>query len=218
MMKYDKKIGRAIKLLSDLFKNHTFIDFIKTIKTAIFRNDLIYVFAIDTDALIQNGSGNSLHGIDADHGVVIKKGDINELNDFCNRTGENAWEFKCYKYDGVKDFFIARDANTIRCITWIYRKDDFNRFLIMGEEDALLQYGLTLPQYRGQRLLPAVLQAIAKYLKNQGCKKVYVLIECRNNASIKGTTRAGFVKVGQMRLIKIFGIQISKKLDVSKIF
>lgn len=211
-----KRIRQKIAIIYYLFKNISFADIVRTIKTTLFRNDLIYVFSIDTNQLIKE-TDNDVFTKCKSNEIEIRKGHVDELDEYCKKCNQRAWEYQCHKFDDVKDFFIARNDDTIMCITWIYKKGDPNRFLIMGDKQALLQYGLTLPEFRGCGLLPAVLKAIAKYLKNQGCEKVYGLIHHKNSSSIKGTTKAGFVKVGQLHLIKIFGIQISRKLDVSKL-
>lgn len=209
-------MSRIIKLLRYFFKYLTFSGFVSTIKTTLFRNDLIYVFYVDIETINQANHDNLSYKNHSIDGVIIKKGVIDELDDFCRRTGENAWEFYCHKFDGVKEFFIARDSDTIRHIAWVYKKDDPNRLLILGERDALLQYGLTLPQCRGLGLAPAVQREVMRYLKEQGCKRMYSLVQSRNQSSIRSLKKGGFVQVGKVRLIKIFGFQVSKKLDVSK--
>lgn len=211
------RIHRSIKLLSYLFKNLTFSDFVTTIKTTLFRNDLIYVFRINTETIAKDVAETATSHGEKDDKVIIKKGEIEELEDFCKGTGQNAWEFNCNKFDGVKDFFIARDADTIQSVTWIYKRSDRNRFVILGNKDALLQYGLTLPEFRGKGLYPAVQKAAVQYLREQGYQKILVLVDSHNKASQNSQTKAGFCKIGEVRFKKAFGLQISKKLDASTI-
>lgn len=210
------KLKRNIRILFDIYKKTTFLEFIRTMSGALFRNELIYIYAIDVATL--SGIIKEMNrDNDTDGKVIIKKGEIEELEAYCKRANAKAWEFYCHRYDGVDEFFIAKDGDTICCITWIYKKNDPNRFLILGETDALVQYGLTLPQYRGHGLLPAVLQAIAQYLGTQGYRRVYGMILESNRSSIRGTTKAGFVKVGEVRYRKILGMQFSGKHDVSRL-
>jgi len=211
------RIKRTITLLSYLIKNLTFSQFIGTIKTTLFRNQLIYVLAIDPHNLTRSTSAAENHVSDSGKKVMIKKGEIEELNEFCSRTGENAWEFNCYNIDGVKDFFIAHDANVIQCIVWIYGKYDPSRLLVLREKDAILQYGLTLSQFRGRGLLPSVEIAAVRHLHRQGFQRVFVTVDSRNKASLRSQEKVGFVKVGEVRLRKVFGLQISRKLDMSQI-
>jgi len=196
-----------------LFKNSTLADFVGTIKSTLFRNDLIYVFAIDTETMSKDVLKTTTSTGEKDNKVIIKKGEIEELEEFCKRTGANAWEFNCHTFDGVKDFFIAKDADTIQCITWIYKSRDQNRFLMLGDQNALLQYGLTLPEYRGKGLYPSVQRAAVQYLREQGYRKVYVLVHSLNAESQSSQTKAGFCKVGEYRFRKIFGLQVSRKYD-----
>jgi RimJ/RimL family protein N-acetyltransferase len=177
---------------------------------------MIYVFVRDTETFAKDIVGKTTSRGEKDDKVIIKKGEIDELDEFCKRTGASAWEFNCHKFDGVKDFFIARDDDTIQCITWIYRKADSNRFLVLGKKDALLQFGMTLPEFRGRGLYSATLLAAAKYLGEQGYRRVFGLVECSNQVSIKGFEKAHYVKVAEICLRKVFGIQVSRKLDVSK--
>ncbi len=211
------RITRTMKLLSYLMQNLTFLEFISTIWTTLFRNDLIYVFAVDPYTLMRSTSDTEDNLCGVDKNVIIRKGEIAELDEYCNRTGASAWEFNCHKFDKVEDFFIARDSDTIQCITWIYKRNDPNRYLILGERDVLLLFSLTLPEYRGRGLYSSLLRSQANYLSKQGFKRIYGLAEHTNSASIRGMQKAGFVKVGNVRLVKLFGIQLSRKLDLTKI-
>lgn len=211
------RIHRSVKLLSYLFKNLTLADFIGTIKATLFKDDLIYVFAIDTETIAEDVVETAASHSERNNKVIIKKGEIEELEDFCKRTGQNAWEFNCNKFDGVKDFFIARDVDTIQSVTWIYKRSDQNRFVILGNKDALLQYGLTLSEFRGKGLYPAVQKAAVQYLREQGYQKVLVLVDSHNKASQNSQAKAGFCKIGEVRFRKVFGLQISNKIDVSTI-
>ncbi len=211
------RINRLLNLLSHLFKSLSFADFIVTIKSALFRNEMIYVYAVDIKNSTRSVAEPIFYEGKSDSVVIIKKGEIKELDEFRNKANESAWEFNCHRFDGVKDFFIAADASTIRHIAWLYKRQDPNRFVILGEKDALLQYGLTLPQFRGQGLAPAVQHEVMRYLREQGFKRMFSLVKSDNKASIKSLEKGGFSKVGQIRFIKIFGIQVSKKLDVSEL-
>ena len=211
------RIVRAIEILFHLFKKHKLALLIQTIGSTLFRNDLLNVYAISADLLIKDNSDYILQKEGGVESVLVKKGNIEELDDFCRRKGASAWEFRCHHYDGVKDFFIARDADTIQCITWIYVRADKNRFLVLGENDALLQYGLTLPKFRGNGIYPEVQRAAVRYLLERGYHKVFVLVDQNNSASARSQEKVGFVKISQIRMIKIFGMQVSRKLDVSKL-
>jgi len=209
------RIGRTVKLLSYLFVNLTLSDIMRTLKSTLFKNDLIYVFAIDIETIPESVLEAKLDLGEENNKVILKKGEIEELEEFSNRTGEIAWEFNCHRFDGVKEFFIARDPDMIRHIAWIYKSNDTNRYMILGERDALLQYGLTLQQFRGQGLAPAVQKEVMRYLKAKGIKRMFSLVESHNQASIRSLEKGGFVKVGRVRFVKVFGLQVSKKLNVA---
>ena len=211
------KFTRAIRLLSYFGKNLTVSDSLGTLRKALFRNDLMFVYCLE-----MRGSNPACLSMETEkeegrNGVEIEKGGIAELEEFCARTGATAWEFNRHKFDGVKDFFVARGVDMIQSISWIYRRSDPNRFLILGERHALLQYGLTLPQFRGRGLYTAVQKAAAEYLYEQGVNTVFVLVESRNKASQRSQEKAGFVKVREMHLKKVLGVQVSRKLHASRI-
>ena len=86
------------------------------------------------------------------------------------------WEFQCYHYDGVKDFFIVLNNEVLQHISWIYYRNDPNRFIKLGSNEAEIKYCLTLPPFRGQGMYPKVLKTIACYLKEKGYHRVFICI------------------------------------------
>ena len=199
---------RNFKIVISQLKAHKFAAF-QGIMTAMFRNDPILVFCLDTEILEDFDSCDV-------SGFVVRKGEISELDSLKMEMESVPWEFSCHEYDGVTDFFVGCDGSRIVSIVWICYKDDPNRLLKLGSRDAELKYGLTLPEYRGRGLLPRILRAQARFLRERGIRRMYACIHEQNRSSIRGTMKAGFKLAGKCRLLKLFGVQVSKRFVTSK--
>lgn len=175
----------------------------------MFRNDPILVFCLDIEKLDDLDSGDLSD-------LVVRKGEVSELDRLKMEMKAVPWEFSCHEYDGVKDFFVGCDGSKIVSIVWVYYKDDPNRLLKLGSRDVEVKYGLTLPEYRGRGLLPRILRAQAGYLKERGIRCMYACIHEQNRASIRGTMKAGFKLVGRCRLVKLFGVHVSRRFVTSE--
>ena len=81
----------------------------------------------------------------------------------------------------------------------------------MGPHDAEVKYGITFSPYRGQRIFPRVLVTLVNYLKQKGINRVYGFVHKENTSSMRGMERAGFKAIGKFRLIKVMGIQVTKR-------
>jgi RimJ/RimL family protein N-acetyltransferase len=195
----------AIKQLRGL----SFVDFLSVVKQSLFRDDPILIYALETSQVERRGNN-------ASSAMDIRKGNILELEKNYCRFKSVPWEFQCHQYDGVKDFFIASNAEGVQHITWIYYQNDPNRFIRLGHGDAELKYALTLPLFRGQGLLPEVLKAVVRYLGQKGFKRAFTCVHIDNRPSIRGVEKAGFKFIDRIRLRKILGIQISKRYVLSE--
>jgi RimJ/RimL family protein N-acetyltransferase len=201
---------RSLKILISLFKGLSLRDFFTAARPALFRNDEIFIFASAVKQISMLEGGNPRE-------VNIVKGNISDLDQMQNRLNPVPWEFRCHKYDGVRDFFIACNTDGIQSIAWIYYQNDHNRFLRLATGDALLHYCLTLPPFRGQGLYPKVLKAATHFLGDQGFKRVFVLAEKNNHASIRGIEKAGFRRIGRIHLRKMMGVQLSRRFDTGRL-
>lgn len=199
---------RNLEIAISQLRTHKFSG-LHSIVTAMFRNDPILVFCLDIENLEDSDSGDV-------SGLVIRKGEVSELDSLRMEMESVPWEFSCHTYDGVTDFFVGCDGSRIVSIVWIYYKDDPNRLLKLGSRDAELKYGLTLPEYRGRGLLPRILRAQSRFLRERGIRRMYACIHEQNRSSIRGTMKAGFKLAGKCRLLKLFGVQVSKRFVTSE--
>ena len=195
---------RFLKIAYENLKNLTFHDFMLLVKSSLFRNDPMIIYLLETshvEIITDNALGKT----------IIRKGNIEELEEVSNHFERIPWEFLCHRYDNVKDFFIASNGNNIQHISWIYYQNDPNRFIRLGPSDAEVKYVLTLPPFRGQRIYPKVLKIIAGYLKQKRFSRVYSFVYEDNYPAIHSMENASFKRIGKIRLRKVFGIQVSRR-------
>jgi RimJ/RimL family protein N-acetyltransferase len=179
-------------------------------KKSLFRDEPILVYSVNVSQIEEKQwKEKDIMG--------VRKGDALELEQLSSQFRPVPWEFQCHHYDRVKDFFIVYDNDGIQHISWIYYKGDPNRILSLGTQDAEIKYSLTLPPFRGRGLYPKALKAVVRYLAQQGLHRVFISVQEDNQASIRGIEKAGFKLVGEIRLRKLAGLQVSKKLDTKEV-
>jgi RimJ/RimL family protein N-acetyltransferase len=201
---------RKIKIVFNQFKELSFKQFLMLIFQNLYQNDSMLIYVYDLKEA-QTTSNAPLENF------VIQKGEISELEKLGKQFDPIPWELKCNEYDGVEDFFIVRNGDSLQHINWIYYSHHHNRNLILGKKEAEFKFGLTFPQYRGRGLQPLVLDAMAQYLQKKGFQRVFACVLPENKPSIRGIEKAGFKRVGKTRLRKILGVRISKKINTSEI-
>jgi ribosomal protein S18 acetylase RimI-like enzyme len=170
---------------------------------SLFKNDGILVYGRDLRAGFRIQSR-------PESAQLIAKGEVADLA--ACRSGEPPipWECKCDVFDGVTDFFVHRDGGRIGHISWLYYKDHPNRLLRLSEGECEIKFCLTFPTFRGRGLYPAALSAIQAYLTQQGYQRCFICVKEDNIPSIRGIEKAGFHRLGSLRMLKAFGLQISR--------
>ena len=201
---------RLAKILYSRFKELSFNEFVGLLKESLFFNEPILVYQYDI-------SQKAFAPVEPIEGVTIKKGSLRDLDQAHQSNKPVPWEFECDKYDGVKDFFVATDAAGVQHISWIYYHDNRNRLLSLNPQEAEIKFCLTLPALRGRGIYPKVILEILNYLSKKGIKRVYMCVHRDNHASIRGIEKAGFQKVGDIVLKKLFGLQISARFDTARV-
>ena len=170
---------------------------------SLFRNDPVLIYLKELDP-----TGAAEQGKWAD--IKVSKGCLEELETIASDLAPPPWEFQCHRYDGVSDFFVVKNVGVIQHISWIYYRSDPNRILRLGSRDAEVKYALTLPAFRGMGLYPATLNAIACFLGTRSFRRLFICVKSDNSESISGIEKAGFSRVGELRLRKVFGFQTSR--------
>lgn len=205
-----KLMLRYLKVLKSQYQELPFGEFLKLILKSIYTCENILVYKVDINTISQELIGTT-------KGFQIKKGELSELEIIQNQLRPCPWEFLCYQYDGVKDFFIAQNDKGIQHISWVYYSTDRNRLLSLGVHEAEIKFCLTLSPCRGHGLYPNVIRTVVIFLEKKGCERVFMCVDNNNLSSIRGIEKAGFMRVGKIRFLKIMGLQISSQFDTSRI-
>ena len=199
-----KKISRLSGVAVNRFRELKTGDFLALLLRSLFRSEKNIVYAFDPSQVASEQ-------IEPVVPITIRKAELGDLEIVEHDLKPIPWEFQVHRFDGVKDFFTAVDNKKIRHISWIYYQDDPNRFIRLGSKDAEIKYCLTLPEHRGKGIYPAVLREVIGYLKEKGFMRVFITVQEDNIPSIRGIEKAGFKCVGRVRLLKIMGVQVSRK-------
>jgi hypothetical protein len=144
-------------------------------------------------------------------GTVIRKGKADDLKRLESFPPPLPWQFQCHKYDRVHDFFLAIDGEIIQHVVWIYYRNDPNRFIELGPQEAEIKAAFTAPRFRGKGLYRQAQLEITKYLAGKGFHRAYQSISHSNIPSKSAASKAGFRLQGEVNLIRILGMQVSKK-------
>jgi RimJ/RimL family protein N-acetyltransferase len=186
------------------------LEFLSLIKNWLITNHIVRIYMVG----VNHGTNKSPSPSDQ---VQIRKGSLIELFTYENQFSSTAWEFRCHKFDGVEDFFVVGDPGYIQHISWIYYRGDPNRIIQLGQRDAEIKYSLTLPAFRGQGFYPEVIKTIVSYLRERGYRRVFISANRNNHASIRAIEKSGSQFLTQIRLRKIFGIQVSRRYVPSEL-
>lgn len=198
---------RGASILRDRYRSSSASELIALVWKALFRSEriLIYSASLQQPVVVDRGVSP----------VPIVKGDTRELEQDRKKLQRVPWELMCDVYDGVKDFFVFRDAGNgaLGHISWLYYNGDPNQTLRLGDRECEIRFCLTFPQFRGRGLYPAALRAIQKHLTERGFERCFICVMDDNRPSIRGIEKSGFRFAGRARLRKIFGIPIGGNLD-----
>ncbi len=112
-----------------------------------------------------------------------------------------------FYYDEIfhtKTCYLVFKGDELAKICWVLFKEDYNRFLILRNDVAELNYNTTLPKYRGNQLMSKMMAYISLDLKKEGYKKAMGVIHEFNPPAIKAIEKAGFIKVGEIKTLGPF--------------
>jgi RimJ/RimL family protein N-acetyltransferase len=197
-----QRLRKTGAVLSDHYRSMTLREFVGFLRGSLFKDERIWVYCKSLQERIV--------GEPRDLVTSIVKGEPADVQSAREALTHVPWELRCDVYDGVSDFFVYRENGTVGHISWLYYKDDPNRLLRLADDECEIKFCLTFPGFRGQGLYPAALQAAQLYLKGQGYRRCFVCAKENNAPSIRGIEKAGFSRVGAVRVRKAFGLQISR--------
>ena len=202
---------RGASILRDRYGSSSPSAFLALAWKALFKSERILIY-----------SASLQQSFVADHvitSVAVVKGKPRELEHDRKKLQHVPWELMCDVYDGVKDFFVFRDAGNgaLGHISWLYYSGDPNHTLRLRERECEIRFCLTFPEFRGKGVYPAALRAIQKYLTERGFERCFICVRDDNRPSIRGIEKSGFRFAGKTRLRKIFGIPIGGNLDTKRL-
>lgn len=200
---------RNIRIILDRFGELPLKEFLGLLKATLFCDEPVLIYKYDLQ-------GKSIGRVLSDDGLEFRKGQAKDLERVARAIKPLPWEFQCHNFDGVEDFFIAEDDSGIHHISWVYFRKHRNRFLALGEREAEIKFCLTLPALRGRGIYPRVLLSILEYLHSMGIERVFMCVHRDNHSSIRGIEKAGFVRVGENRLKKVAGFQVSPRFNTHR--
>jgi RimJ/RimL family protein N-acetyltransferase len=203
-------VRRALSILADHCRELALPELAALLWNALFRSETILIYC----ATLRGSDA-----VDRDGALPVVKGNLADLERARSSLQRVPWEFKCDLYDGVKDFFTYRDAEsgTLGHISWIYHEQDPNRTLRLCAKECEIMFCLTLPEYRGRGLYPSALKAIQRHLKAQGYRRCFICVRDDNVSSIRGIEKSGFRLVGTTRFRKLLGFQVSRRRDTRQL-
>jgi hypothetical protein len=195
---------RMIRILKLQLQSRSLSDSILMLAKSLFKNERIWIYAKE----LNNGIDEVL---DEKAKYEVVKGNVGEINDAKKNLDKPYWEFSCNLYDGVTDCFVCKYDNAIAHISWIYYKQNPNRILDLQVGEAEIKYSFTLPQFRGKGIYPVTLISIQRYLKKNGFTRIFICTKEDNYSSVKGIEKAGFTFIRKINLIKLLGVQLTRR-------
>jgi RimJ/RimL family protein N-acetyltransferase len=195
------RVRKIAAVLRDHYRSMRFGDFLMFLRDSLFTDQSILIYGRVLDDTWQTETT----------GPHIRKGSLDDLRAAAVGLDPVPWEVTCNAYDRVTDFFVYRPNGRVGHISWLYYHDDPNRLLRLRTGECEIKFCLTLPEFRGCGVYPAALKTIQRDLRQRGFQRCFICVDRDNLPSIRGIEKAGFRRVGDVRLRKLFGMQISRR-------
>jgi RimJ/RimL family protein N-acetyltransferase len=202
-----QKLLRSLTIIRSQAKRLHFSTLVLLFVESLFKVEriLIFVKELNNASSLKDDSCDSMY---------VKKGEVNELKNIRKDMESPPWEFCLDIYDKITHFFIYQNNDgIIGHISWIYYKGNPNRFIELASDEAEIKYSLTIPKYRGRGLYPKTLAKIQTYLKGKEYKRVFICVDEKSYASIKGIQKASFKFIAKIKIVKFMGVQLNKKFS-----
>ncbi len=156
------------------------------------------IFRFNTFYLLGINLLNDLPPHNLDNYYRVVKPSLEELEKI--REGkELPREFYYDRIFNIKTCYLAFKEDELAYIHWVLFKGDYNRFLILGDKVAELNYNTTLKKFRGDKLMGKMVAYICEDLKKSGFNKAVGVAHESNLPSIKATEIAGWQRMGVIR-------------------
>jgi len=107
---------------------------------------------------------------------------------------------------GHSCFVIFREGNPL-CAAWAgggnVHADYLDRELQLAAGEIYVYEIFTAPDYRGRHLSVAVTTEIARYFRQQACRRLLLMVMPENRSALAATAEWGFRRIGVMRCVKL---------------
>lgn len=101
-------------------------------------------------------------------------------------------------HGGGKFYLVLLDSDPVY-IQWLFTKGEFSKFCdIQDEKTVELQFGYTIPKFRGKRILAKALNYTCQDLRRKGYKRVVNVVSEGNVNVIKGMTFTGLTPIAHV--------------------
>ncbi len=126
-------------------------------------------------------------------GVYIEIGTLNDVPRLTQLLPQ--WSVRIFRDRLLRGdiFFTAQIGNQIVHQTWISFKDKWvpllNKKIILREKEAYLYHSYTAPEFRGKNVFPTVISKVLRYLKAQGYKRCFFLVDLKTHQSTRAYER-----------------------------
>ncbi len=133
--------------------------------------------------------------------ILIKQISLQQLKEIRQNYPKLPEEFFCDIFEGGKTCFVGFVDGKVAHIMWVFFHKDRSRFFNLKEKEAEINYGVTLPEFRGLNLYPLTVKSISNWLKENQYKWLYGAIHDKNVNAINAIAKCGFQKIGEIRHI-----------------
>jgi hypothetical protein len=101
-------------------------------------------------------------------------------------------EFYLDKTHGGKRFYLVYRGDELAVIYWIFKKGEHSRFFDIQDDSTFeFNYNITLPEFRGNRLMARSMNYISEELRKKGFKRALGAVAAENIFSMKAMDRSG---------------------------
>jgi RimJ/RimL family protein N-acetyltransferase len=113
-----------------------------------------------------------------------------------------------YDRFGIDECYLAFWRGAIAHIAWVYYPEQSKKhptpFRILRPDEAAIANCVTMREFRGKGVYPAVIRTLLEDLKKQGYRHCYMYIDVNNDASRRGVLKLGFRPAGRSWRLRFF--------------
>lgn len=135
--------------------------------------------------------------LDPEYTVIID--DLSVLDKLRKERDDLPREFYVDKTHGGKKFHLVLLDSEPVYIHWLFGKGEFSKFCdIQDEKTVELQFGYTMPKFRGKRIMAKAMNYTCQDLRLKGYKRVVNVVSEGNVNVIKGMRFTGLTPIAHV--------------------